>query len=147
MKYRAAVAAAALVVFMASFLPWATLTATARPLPERLTGDPLGMEFTVNAWNGDVRYSEFVLPNWFVVVAAVGAAVAYWAKPAGQPSAVGTVAVGLALAGLVHVLCFLAILFRSRGGQAGWGSALTVLGMLSLLALALFPARRPKGLF
>src|SRR5262249_44263320 len=144
MKYRAAVAAAALVVVTAAFLPWATLTATAR---ERHTGDPLGMEFTVNAWNGDVRYGEFVLPNWFVVVAAVGAALACWAKPAGKPSAVGAVAVGLALAGLVYTLCFLAILFRSKGGQAGWGSALTVLGMLALLALTLFPARKPKGSF
>jgi hypothetical protein len=146
MKYRLGVAAAAALVFVAALLPWATLTATARPLPERLAGEPLGMEFTVNAWNGHVRYGEFALPNWFVVVAAAGAALACWAKSAGKPSAVGAVAIGLALAGLVHALCFLAILFRSQGGRAGWGSALTVLGMLALLVLALFPARRPKGL-
>jgi hypothetical protein len=139
MRQQFGVTAAATVVFVAALLPWATILGTARPLPERLTGDPLRMEATVNAWNSHVRYSDVVVPNVFVVVAACGAAVACWIGASGARHAASFVASGLALCGLVHTLCFLAILMRSRSGTVGVGALLTAGAMLVLLVLTLLP--------
>src|SRR5262249_33535355 len=114
---------------------------TARPLPERLAGEPLRLEATVNAWSSHVRYGNFTVPNGFVVVAAIGAAVACWAGAPGKRNAATVVASALALCGLVHTLCFLAILMRSHSGTVEAGALLTAAGMLGLLVLTLLPRR------
>jgi hypothetical protein len=135
------VTAAAALVYGASVLPWATVLGTARPLPERLAGEPLRVEATVNAWNSHVRYGDVTVPNVFVVVAAFGAAVACWIGASGARNAASIVASGLALCGLVHTLCFLAILMRSRSGIPEAGALLTAGAMLILLVLTLLPRR------
>jgi hypothetical protein len=135
------VTAAAALVLVAAFLPWVTVPGTARPLPERLTGEPLRMEATVNAWNSHVRYGDFTVPNAFVVVAAFGATIACWIGASGARNAASLVASGLALCGLVHTLCFLAILMRSQSGTVEAGALLTAGAMLVLLILTLLPRR------
>jgi hypothetical protein len=99
------------------------------------------MEATVNAWNSHVRYGDFVVPNAFVVVAAFGATAASWLGASGTRNAASVVASGLALCGLVHTLCFLAILRRSQSGTVGVGALLTAGAMLVLLVLTLLPRR------
>jgi hypothetical protein len=141
MRQAFGVTAAAALVLGAASLPWATIRGTARPLPERLSGEPLGMEATVNAWNSHVRYGDFIVPNVFVVAAAFGAAIACWAGASGKRPAASFVAVGLALCGLAHTLCFLAILRRSQSGTAGVGAVLTAGAMFVLLVLTLLPRR------
>jgi hypothetical protein len=145
MRQAFGVTAAAALVCAASVLPWATIHGTARPLPDRLTGEPLGMEATVNAWNSHVRYGDYTVPNVFVAVAAFGAAVFCWMGAWGMWRAASVAAIGLALCGVVHTLCFLAILMRSRTGTVGVGSLLTAGAMLVLLILTLLPHRSGQG--
>jgi hypothetical protein len=59
----------------------------------------------------------------------------------GKRPAASFAATGLALCGLVHTLCFLAILRRSQSGTAGAGALLTAGVMLVLLVLTLLPRR------
>jgi hypothetical protein len=141
MRQAFGVTAAAALVFVAAFLPWATIHGTARPLPDRLTGDPLRMEATVNAWGSHVRYGEFTVPNVLVAVAAFGAAVFCWTGAWGMWRAASVAAIGLSLCGVVHTLCFLAILMRSQTGTVGVGALVTAGAMLVLLILTLLPRR------
>ena len=138
------VAAPVAFVLAGAFLPWATIHGTARPLPDRLTGDPLGMEMTVTAWNGHVRYGDFTIPNIFPVVTAIGAAIACWLNTSGNRPAAQVAAIGLALCGLVHMLCFLTILARMQSGTVGPGALVTAGGMGILLLVLLFQ-RSPEG--
>jgi uncharacterized membrane protein len=137
MKRWLGLTAAAALVLAGAFLPWATLRGTAQPAAGQFTRDPLGVEVTVTVWNGQVRYGEFEVPHIFVLMAAAVAAVAYWLRASGRRNVPIPLPAGMALCGLVHTLCFLVILFRSRAGSVGPGSVLTAVGMLTLLVLAL----------
>jgi hypothetical protein len=130
-------------VLAGSVLPWATLTGTGRLRADYLAGDLRPMEVTVNAWSSHVRYGAIAIPNAFVLMFAVGAALAGCASAAGKGETVSFLASGLALCGLVHSLCFLVILVKMQSGSIGVGAVIAAGGMLMLLLLT--PLARRAG--
>jgi hypothetical protein len=74
------VTVAAVVIFAASFLPWCTIRRTGTlnlPFVPKGTDVPdlfgeMEVEFTVTGWYGNLLLRRLELPNWLVVVAAIG---------------------------------------------------------------------------
>jgi hypothetical protein len=120
--------AAIALVLVGAFLPWAKVPV--------LVGTAPG-EATVTVWNGRVHYGELEVPHLFVLLAAAVSVAAYWLTASGWRNIPIPIPAGMALCGLVHTLCSVAILRGSRAGSIGPGSVLTAAGMLALLVLAL----------
>jgi hypothetical protein len=131
MKYPLAAAVLAALVVLGGSLPWVTVTGT---LTQR-TGKRLGVEATITGWSGHVNYLGVWVPNWLVVVAAVGAAGGSWLRWFAARNVHPAVPLTLTVGGLFHTLAFLVILVVSRAGTVGAGSVLSALALFGLLLL------------
>src|SRR5262245_52734307 len=85
---------AAAVIFAASFMPWGTIRVRVgrgpatldlpfkpngtHPLPDEVASVEYGVRVT--GWNGNMLLGSLELPNWLVVVAAIGVATLCWLK-------------------------------------------------------------------
>ena len=139
---------AAVLIFAASFMPWGEIRGAAQittPFGEnspfgRAISDGMGslfqgMELTVTmtGWNGSIALGKLKLPNWLVVLAAIGLATLCWLRATSVWSAPPALLFGLAGYGLFHAGDAMVSLLASSKGSAGVGSFLTVLGFVGIL--------------
>jgi hypothetical protein len=143
---------AAVVIFAASFMPWGQVRGTATVnlpfLPKGADAPDLfgGMEFvaTVTGWNGNMNVGRLELPNWLVVVAAIGVAILCWLKATSVWSAPLALLFGLAGYGLLHSADIMVWLLTSEKRSAGVGSFLTVVSFVGMLVALVRHARVAK---
>ena len=117
----------AIVILIASFLPWAKIPAS------RLVGEGFAAPFSfpglqlsisVNAWNGHINLMGLELPNWLVVFSAAGIAAMRWGKQSGAWDVADSWLMGLAIYNvIVSVWVFIAAI---SGGSIGIGLVLTI---------------------
>ena len=150
---------AAVIVVIASFLPWATLASP------KISRDGLGepqislatsiwngnhlpmtmqipMTLVISAWNGNVEPIGLTLPNWLVVVAAVGVALIAWREASADWKAPTALPLALAGYGFTHASYFMAVLHTldiplNRKLTIGVGSPSTALAFATMLYLLL----------
>ena len=151
---------AAVVIFAASFMPWGTIRvrvgrgpATLNlpfgtkgtghpPLPDEVASVEFGVRVT--GWNGNMLLGSLELPNWLVVVAAIGVATLCWLKVTSLWAAPPALLFGLAGYGLFHAGDILVWLLTSDKRSAGVGSFLTVIGFAGILVALVRHARAAK---
>jgi len=148
---------AAVVIFAASFMPWGTIrvrvgggTATLNlpfehkgiDLPDLFARVEVGV--TVTGWNGNMLLGRLELPNWLVVVAAIGVATLCWLTVTSVWAAPPALLFGLAGYGLFHAGDILVWLLTSDKRSAGVGSFLTVIGFAGILVALVRHARAAK---
>ena len=122
--------AAAVVVLIASFLPWGSFAGSAG-------GGFFGgmrVTFTMNAWNGTVGLMDMPVPHWLAVVVAVAIAVIAALKAYDVWVAHPAVNVLLACYGVLHL--GLTVLLLGARGSVGVGSIVTLACFIALLVLA-----------
>jgi hypothetical protein len=141
---------AAVVIFAASFMPWGTIrrTETFPFVPKGIDVSDLfgGMEvvFPVTGWNGNMLLGRLELPNWLVVVAAIGVATLCWLKVTSVWAAPPALLFGLAGYGLFHAGDIMVWLLTSDKRSAGVGSFLTVIGFVGILVALVRHSRATK---
>jgi hypothetical protein len=148
---------AAVVIFAASFMPWRTIRvrvgrgpATLNlplpkdrdPLPDEVASVEFGVRVT--GWNGNMLLGGLELPNWLVVVAAIGVATLCWLKVTSVWAAPPALLFGLTGYGLFHAGGFLVWLLTSDKRSAGMGSLLTVIGFAGIMVALVRHARAAK---
>jgi hypothetical protein len=156
-KLAIGVTIAAVVIFAASFMPWGTirfrvgrgpatlnlpLKGTDDPLPDEVASVEFGVRVT--GWNGNMLLGCLELPNWLVVVAAIGVATLCWLKVTSVWAAPPALLFGLAGYGLFHAGDILVWLLTSDKRSAGVGSFLTVIGSAGILVALVRHARAAK---
>lgn len=137
----------AIVILIASFLPWAKIPAS------RLVGEGFAVPFSfpglqlsisVNAWNGHINLMGLELPNWLVVFSAAGIAAMRWGKQSGAWDVADSWLMGLAIYNvIVSVWVFIAAI---SGGSIGIGLVLTFGATIWMLVTLFRPmsAIRPQ---
>jgi len=127
------VTVAAVVVFLASFLPWGAFRGTPS-LPFSPGFLPaVEMTFTLTGWNGSINVLGVTLPNWLVVVAAAAAASFCWLKDLRlweAPRHSPCVAAGY---GLFHAIWTAIALIGSGKGSIGIGLLATLLAFAGMI--------------
>ena len=136
---------AAVVVFMAAFMPWGEVQGTPMtsfhgPAADFFGSNPFGgmtVTVTLNGWNGTVTLAGIQLPNWTVVLLAVMVTALAWlvVSDAWQPPRF--LAPALATLGLLQVLLTLLVLAGSGNSSLGIGILATIAG-LGVLTFAAF---------
>ncbi len=145
----------AVVIFVASFLPWGSFDVTpdfgspGEAFGEAFPFQDMKMTFTLTGWYGELNLLGMKLPNWLAVIsglsvgvlAVLGACSVFRAHPA--------VNIGLCGYGLFHA-GFLSIIFLLNSSEAslGVGALITVASfvtMLVLLVLELTADRQPPS--
>ncbi len=117
---------AAVVILIASFLPWAKIPASALvgqgfPVPFSFPG--LQLSLSVNAWNGHINLLGLELPNWLVVFSAAGIAAMRWGKQSRTWDVADSWLMGLAIYNVIVSVWVL--LAAAAGGSVGIGLVLT----------------------
>ena len=160
---------AAVVILAASWMPWGTIRVRvgrgpatlnlpfkpdgAHPLPDEVASVEFGVRVT--GWNGNMHLGSLELPNWLVVVAAIGVATLCWLKVTSVWAAPPALLFGLAGYGLFHagdILVWLLTSEKRFAGVgsfftvrfAGVGSFLTVIGFAGILVALVRHARAAK---
>ncbi len=149
----------AVVIFVASFLPWGSFEATpdfgsagealGEAFGEAFPFQNMKMTFDLTGWYGELTLLGMKLPNWLAVIsglsvgvlAVLGACSVFRVHPA--------VNIGLCGYGLFHS-GFLSIIFLLNSGEAsiGVGALITVASfvtMLVLLLIKLTAGRQPPS--
>jgi hypothetical protein len=149
---------AAVVIFAASFMPWGTIRVRVgrgpatldlpfkldgtHPLPDEVASVEFGVRVT--GWNGNMLLGSLELPNWLVVVAAIGVATLCWLNVTSVWAAPPALLFGLAGYGLFYAGDVLVWLLTSDKRCAGVGSFLTVIGFAGILVALVRHARAAK---
>lgn len=123
---------AAVVIVVASFLPWGEIRGGADTLSGAIF-QGLGLSLTVTAWNGHITLLGIKLPNWLVVVTAVAAAALVWIRAAKAWEPPHALLYALAGYGLFHSAWVLLVLMFSNEGSAGIGSLATAAAFVGML--------------
>lgn len=130
---------AAVVILIASFLPWGTirgdLTIPGLPAPGNGPLVPkMGVFVELTAWNSNATLGKLSLPNWLVAIAAAGVAILVWLKVTAVWASPAVLTFGLAGYGLLQSGSFVGVLLQSNNATAGVGGLLTVVGFVGLVA-------------
>lgn len=149
---------AAVIVMIASFLPWATAAANPIISQDGSVGPEISLStstwngnfqpltlkipitLVISAWNGNVVFFGLIFPNWLVAVAAVAIAAIAWLEASATWKGPRVLSAFLAAYGLLHVSSFmvgLRTLEKSPIGKStvGIGSLFTALGFTMMLYL------------
>jgi hypothetical protein len=138
------VSVAAVVVLIASFMPWGELRGTPNaPLGGALF-QGMNLSLTMTAWNGNITILGLKIPNWLVVVAASAAALISWLKALSVWQAHIGLSVGLTVYGFLHACWVLVSLGASDDGSIGIGSLLTAAAFVAMVVLVVQEARSPR---
>lgn len=156
-KLQAAIALTivAVVVLIASFMPWGTLRLSVLSTLDEFSpfgglnlfddfsplGD-VGVEVKANAWESSLNVIGLQLPNWIVPVVVVVASALTWLLATGVFSTPSWVFVVLGLYAVLHT-AIMGFEILSHEGSLGIGIILTLLASIYLL----FSAVRTKGEF
>jgi hypothetical protein len=136
----AIVSLAAVIVLIASVMPWAKVPGpslgTLFPGPSIGSGFPgplSGLQFhiTLNAWNGNLRLFGVEWPHSLVVLIAVVLTILVWLKALGHWTAPRGLLLGLAGYGLFHMLWFVAGV--ATVGTIGIGALLSAAAFVGVL--------------
>lgn len=137
----------AFVVVIASFIPWGTFQAT----NTTFSGSPFGgfnpfmgmpLFITMTGWQGNLSLAGVSLPNWLVVVAALGAAALGYVRSAGLGEVNRAACVAPLIYGILHVV-LLVLVMSANKGTIGFGAILTIVALVAML-VSLFKKPSPK---
>ncbi len=127
-------------VGVASFLNWATFT----NLPstgDAFTGFPNamfnGVSIAANAWNSNLRFMGMSIPNWLAVVAAFGAAGAFYALNNGADLS-PKLTRRLLIYAIIHVAFFGFIVWSGGRNSLGIGPLVTLFALGGLWKTIIF---------
>lgn len=140
---------AAVIVFVASFLPWGELRGELSPSGLNPFGfnpfEGITVEVSVDAWDSHMSLAGLKLPNGLVVIVAIASAALVWLGATGAWSAPTGALVALGVYGVFHSLWVLGLLLFSNEGTPGIGLILTALAMLYLLISTLRMRGAPRA--
>ncbi len=126
----------AFVVVVASFIPWGTFQAT----NTTFSGSPFGglnpfmgmpLLITMSGWQGDLTLAGMSLPNWLVVITALGAAALGYIRFAGLGNVNRNICVALLAYGIFHIGLLMLIL--AGKGSIGFGAILTLVALVAMM--------------
>lgn len=146
-KYAVGISAAAALVLAAAFMPWGEVATS--PELETPFGEvefrAIELQATFTAWNSYLPLGDARIPNWLVVVAAVGAVLLSWCRAAAVWSSPVVVPLLVAGYGLAHSLYLVGWLIVSDNGRLGIGSVLTLIAFGAMVALFVGQYRLPEA--
>ena len=129
-------------------MPWGTVKIQSPFGDGSLFGSTLFQDMqltlTVTGWNGNVSLGGLELPNWLVVLGAIGVTALCWLKACSVWEASAVVPFALAAYGLFHAAFVWVALMSSDEGSAGVGSFLTAVAFVAILVVLVQQVRGPR---
>jgi hypothetical protein len=106
----------------------------AEVMPNGGAGAPV-MTFEINAWNGYLELGPLRLPNWLVVISALGVALLGYLRASSAWSAPPLIRIGVAAYGVAHTGLLVVILGGVGAASWGIGSLVTLASCAALLVM------------
>jgi hypothetical protein len=133
------VAAGAVAVVVAAFMPWGTIRAepvisiSREGFPNPFDG--MAVTMTLTGWNGTFTFAGMAIPNWFAVVLALATAGVVWMRAAETWHPPRWLPLGLALLGCAQIVGILAVLAFSGKGTIGIGALIAGAAFVAMIAM------------